>query len=70
MCKAPVYELKTNKTPHSKGRLGGSALERLPLAQGAILESQDRVPRLAPAWSLPLSAYVSALALSLLVSHK
>ena len=26
-----------------KGRLGGSVVERLPLAQGVILESQDQV---------------------------
>ena len=43
------------------GRLGGSAVERLPLAQGVILETQDRVPHQAscmePAFP---SAYVSA----------
>ena len=27
-----------------QGRLGGSVVEHLPLAQGMILESQDRVP--------------------------
>ena len=27
------------------GRLGGSAVEHLPLAQDVILESRDRVPR-------------------------
>ena len=27
------------------GRLDGSVVEYLPLAQGVILESQDRVPR-------------------------
>ena len=30
------------------GRLGGLAVERLPLAQGVILESWDRVPHQAP----------------------
>ena len=30
------------------GRLGGSAVGCLPLAQGMILESRDRVPRQAP----------------------
>ena len=30
------------------GRLGGSAVERLPLTQGMILESQDWVPHWAP----------------------
>ena len=44
-----------------KGSLGGAAVWRLPLAQGAILETRDRVPRRAPAaWSLPPSACVSA----------
>ena len=36
-----------------QGSLGGAAVWRLPLAQGTILETQDRVPRRAPgAWSL------------------
>ena len=43
---------KTNK----QGSLGGAAVWRLPLAQGAILETRDRIPRRAPgAWSLLLS---------------
>ena len=46
------------------GRLGGSVVERLPLAQGVSLESPDRVPCMGPA---SLSAYVSA-SLSLCVS--
>ena len=37
------------------GSLGGAAVERLPLAQGAILEPRDRIPSRAPgAWSLLL----------------
>ena len=37
------------------GSLGGAAVWRLSLAQGAILETQDRIPRRAPgAWSLLL----------------
>ncbi|CAD7681333.1 unnamed protein product [Nyctereutes procyonoides] len=37
------------------GSLGGAAVWRLPLARGAILETQDRIPRRAPgAWSLLL----------------
>ena len=37
------------------GSLGGAAVWRLPLAQGAILETRDRIPHQAPgAWSLPL----------------
>ena len=34
--------------PHLSGRLGGSAVERLPLAQVVILGSWDRVPHQAP----------------------
>ena len=30
------------------GRLGGSVVEHLPLAQGVILETRDQVPRQAP----------------------
>ena len=42
------------------GSLGGAAVWRLPLAQGAILETQDRIPRRAPgAWSLLLPLPVS-----------
>ena len=46
-----------------QGSLGGAAVWRLPLAQGAILETRDRIPRRAPsAWSLllPLPASPSA----------
>ena len=31
-----------------KGSLGGAAVWRLPLAQGAILETRDRIPLRAP----------------------
>ena len=44
------------------GSLGGAAVWRLPLAQGAILETRDRIPCRAPsAWSLllPLPASLS-----------
>ena len=48
------------------GWLGGSAVEHLPLAQGMIPESWDRVPHRAPRRepaslprSLPLSLYLS-----------
>ena len=38
-----------------RGSLGGAAVWRLPLAQGAILETRDRIPHQAPgAWSLLL----------------
>ena len=51
-----------------EGSLGGAADWRLPLAQGAILETRDRIPRRAPgAWSLLLSLPVS-LPLSLSIS--
>ena len=52
-----VFYLK-NKKP--RGSLGGAAVWRLPLAEGAILETRDRVPRWAPgAWSLLLPLPVS-----------
>ena len=43
------------------GRLGGSVVKHLPLAQGVILESQDQVPHQA-SYAEPASpsAYVSA----------
>ena len=53
-----------------KGSLGGAAVWRLPLAQGAILETRDRIPRRAPgAWSLLLPLPMS-LPLSLSDYHK
>ena len=45
----------------AEGHLGGSAVERLPLAQGLILEFWDRVPYQAPCMEpASPSAYVSA----------
>ena len=42
------------------GSLGGAAVWRLPLAQGAILETRDRIRRRAPgAWNLLLPLPVS-----------
>ena len=41
-----------------KGRLGGSVVEHLPLAQGVIPGFQDRVPRRAPCME-PASSSVS-----------
>ena len=39
----------------ARGSLGGAAVWRLPLAQGTILETRDRIPHRAPgAWSLLL----------------
>ena len=52
------------------GGLGGSAVWSLPLAQGAILESWDQVPRRAPGMEpVSPSACVSA-SLCLSVSHE
>ena len=53
------------------GSLGGTAVWRLPLARGVILETWDRVPRRAPgAWSLLLPLPVSLpLCLSLCDYH-
>ena len=51
------------------GSLGGAAVWHLPLAQGAILETRDRIPRRAPgAWRLLLPLPVS-LPLSLTVTN-
>ena len=59
-----VPEIKNSKT---WGSLGGSAVSRLPLAQGVILESRDRVPRQAPGMGLLIPPPVS-LPLSLCLS--
>ena len=62
------------KKKQKEGSLGGAAVWRLPLAQGAILETQDRIPRRTPgAWSLLLLLPVSlpfSLSLSLCDYHK
>ena len=56
------------------GSLGGTVVWRLPLAQGAILETRDQVPRRAPgAWSLLLPLPVSlpfSLSLSVTIKKK
>ena len=55
------------------GSLGGTAVWRLPLAQGGILETWDRIPHRAPRCMEPasLSAYVSAsLSLSVTIINK
>ena len=59
------------KEEMKRGSLGGAAVWRLPLAQGAILETRDRIPRRAPgAWSLLLPLPMSLpLSLSLSLSH-
>ena len=56
------------------GSLGGAAVWRLPLAQGAVLETRDRVPHRAPgAWSLLLPLPMSlplSLSLSVTIINK
>ena len=53
------------------GSLGGAAVWRLPLAQGAILETRDRIPHRAPgAWSLLSLCLCLCLSLSLCDYHK
>ena len=63
-----VYQIKSQNL----GSLGGAAVWCLPLAQGAILETRDRIPRQAPsAWSLLLPLPMSLpLSLSLCDYHK
>ena len=45
-----IFQVSTTKVVKNKcrGQVGGSAVERLPLAQGVILETWDRVLRRAP----------------------
>ena len=52
------------------GSLGGSAVSRLPLARGTILESRDRVPRRAPCMepAFPSACVSASLSLSLSLS--
>ena len=70
------HEIYRKEERHLKivngGSLGGAAVWHLPLAQGAILESRDRIPHRAPgAWSLLLPLPVSLpVSLSLYDYHK
>ena len=49
------YFLQTTQKVTDWGSLGSAAVWRLPLAQGAILETRDRIPhRASGAWSLLL----------------
>ena len=68
-----IFEFKKHcsKLP-DRGSLGGLAVWHLPLAQGVILETRDRIPYQAPdAWSLLLPLPVSLpLSLSLCDYHK
>ena len=55
----------------NKGSLGGAAVWCLPLAQGVILETQDRIPRQAPgAWTCFSLCLCLCLSLSLCDYHK
>ena len=70
-CVCILSVLNTAYKYHIQGSLGGAAVWRLPLAQGAILETRDRIPHQAPgAWSLllplPVSLPLSPLSLSLM----
>ena len=55
-----------------RGSLGGAAVWRLPLAQGAILETRDQVPRPAPSMepASPSACVSASLSLSLCDYHK
>ena len=54
------WKAETRYKPVTRGSLGGAAVWRLPLAQGAFLETRDRIPRRAPgAWGLLLPLPVS-----------
>ena len=68
------YNYKNASIKKEEGSLGGAAVWRLPLAQGAILETRDQIPRRAPgAWSLLLPLPVSlplSLSLSLCDYHE
>ena len=69
LCRQAInYSIKKG----AQGSLGGAVVWRLPLAQGAILETRDRIPHWAPeAWSLLLPLPVSLpLSLSLYDYHK
>ena len=64
------WKAETRYKPVTQGSLGGAVVWRMPLAQGTILETRDRIPCRAPAaWSLLLPLPVS-LPLSLSLYHK
>ena len=59
------------KETEEEGSLGGAAVWRLPLAQGAIPETRDRIPRRAPgAWSMLLLPMSLPLSLSVTIINK
>ena len=67
-----VHRSARRRMKSPRGSLGGAAVWRLPLAQGVILETRDRIPHQAPgAWSLLLPLPVSLrLSFSLCDYHK
>ena len=73
---SPKREVHSNtglpQETRSLGSLDGAAVWLLPMAQGAILETRDRIPRRDPgAWGLLLPLPVSLpLSLSLCDYHK
>ena len=74
MTSKQVKKKEKEKNEKRGESLRGAAVWRLPLAQGAILETRDRVPRRAPgAWSLLLPLPVSlrlSLSLSVTIINK
>ena len=65
-----MYLLNCLKIQKIRGSLGGSAIWRLPLSQGTILESRDRVPRRAPGMEPASPSSCVSASLSLSLYHK
>ena len=70
-CLGGWVDLKFKKKGGGRS-LGGSAVWRLPLAQGVILGSRDRVPHWAPGMepAYPSACVSAPLSLSLYVYHE
>ena len=72
-CYTICWQIKLQlKKKKNQGRLGGSAVERLPLAQGVIPGSWDRVSHWAPCMELasPSGCVSASLSLSLSLMNK
>ena len=63
-------ETKINFKRKYLGCLGGSVIERLPLAQVVILETRDRVPHRAPCMEPASPSACVSLPLSVCVFHE